>query len=398
MHGLPLVGRSLALFTISIVMLSLTIIAVSLRCFARWYLVRAFGWDDTLMVAALAIFVSLTVACINGSMDGVGHQIVDFGTNIALYSTALRWWWLAQILYIWSSAVTKISIALALLRLTVKKPHSIILYCLIGLTIANALLFFFVLVLDCRPISYFWRQADPTAEGSCLSATVLLDIAYLYSSLTILVDFTLGTLPIALVWNLQMNRWTKIAVGGILSLGAVASVAVVIRLPFLHHYSDADFLCMWQFRHGDLWETMLIQVIDSTYQIAIWSILETGLGIIAGSLVTLRPLFRWFADTSVYSKNKRYEKSTTVRYPLANLKGNGTKLSSDPRYWRPDIDDTKTMVTSVSSPSGQGFPPSNSSEERLYSGAGGVSHPYHVSVHETITVTEATHASSSSIG
>ncbi|KAJ5759849.1 P-type ATPase [Penicillium odoratum] len=378
MHGLPLVGRSLALFTIAIVMLCLTIIAVSLRCFARWYLVRAFGWDDTLMVAALAIFISLSVAFINGTMDGVGHQVVDFGTNIALYSTALRWWWLAQILYIWSSAVTKISIALALLRLTVKKLHMIILYCLIGLTIANALLFFFVLVLDCRPISYFWRRVDPTAEGSCLSTTVLLDIAYLYSSLTILVDFSLGTLPIAVVWNLQMNRWTKVAVGGILSLGAVASVAVVVRLPFLHYYSDPDFLY-------------------STYQIAIWSLLETGLGIIAGSLVTLRPLFRWFADTSVYNKNKRYERSTTVQYPLANLKGKGTK--SDPRYWRPDIDDTKTtLVTSVSSPSGQGFPPSNSSEERLYSGAGGVSHPYHVSVHETITVTEATHASSSSIG
>jgi hypothetical protein len=56
-----------------------------------------------------------------------------------------------------------------------------------------------------------------------------------------------------------MNRRTKIAVGGILSLGAMyvmilpfmgiarltrtsASVAVIIRLPFLHYYADTDFL------------------------------------------------------------------------------------------------------------------------------------------------------------
>jgi hypothetical protein len=59
------------------------------------------------------------------------------------------------------------------------------------------------------------------AKGSCLSTTLLLDIAYLYSALTIVVDFSLGLLPIVLVWNLQMNRRTKFAVGGILSLGAM---------------------------------------------------------------------------------------------------------------------------------------------------------------------------------
>lgn len=50
---MPLVGRSLSMFTLSIVMMCLAVIAVSLRCFVRWYLVRAFGWDDTLMVGAL---------------------------------------------------------------------------------------------------------------------------------------------------------------------------------------------------------------------------------------------------------------------------------------------------------------------------------------------------------
>ncbi|KAJ5948936.1 P-type ATPase [Penicillium verhagenii] len=398
MHSeLPLVGRSLAMFTLSCVMLGLSVITVSFRCFVRGYLVRAFGWDDTLMVAALIIYTSLIVCCIVGAKDGVGHQLVDFGTNIKLYESALRWWWLSQILYIWSSAVTKISIAVALLRLTIRKTHRIILYSLIGISVANALLFFFVLVLDCHPISYFWRQADPTAKGSCVSSAILLNIAYLYSAFTILCDFTLGILPIVLVWNLQMSGRTKFAVGGNSELGChvcgildigeeemrtqvltilSASVAVVIRLPFLHFYLDPDFLY-------------------STYQIAIWSIIETGLGIIAGSLVTLRPLFRWFFDASLYGKNKRYGKSGSVRYPLATLKADGTgpKLSNDPKFWRPDIDDTKGMVTSVSSPRERGYDQNNSSEEHLYPGDGSVRNPYHVSIHETITVTEVTHAS-----
>jgi hypothetical protein len=162
-------------------------------------------------------------------------------------------------LYIWASAVAKISIALALLRLTVKKVHRIILWVNIGIVIAIGLMFWFVLLLDCHPVSYFWNRVDPRYSGTCLSVDTLLDIAYLYSALTIICDMTLGILPVFLVWTLQMNHRTKIAVGGILSLGAMyvipllclctarltlssASVAVIIRLPFLQYYADTDFL------------------------------------------------------------------------------------------------------------------------------------------------------------
>jgi hypothetical protein len=82
-------------------------------------------------------------------------------------------------------------------------------------------MFWLVLLFDCQPIGYFWRQVDKDSKGSCLPLSTLLDIAYLYSSLTILCDLTLGILPAFLVWNLQMNGRTKLAVGGILSLGAV---------------------------------------------------------------------------------------------------------------------------------------------------------------------------------
>lgn len=124
-------------------------------------------------------------------------------------------------LYIWASAVAKISIALALLRLTVKKIHRIILWANIIIVVAIGLMFWLVLLLDCHPISYFWNRVDPRCSGTCLSVQTLLEIAYLYSALTIICDLTLGVLPIFLVWNLQMNRRTKIAVGGILSLGAM---------------------------------------------------------------------------------------------------------------------------------------------------------------------------------
>ncbi|KAJ5741007.1 hypothetical protein N7493_000879 [Penicillium malachiteum] len=347
--SMPLVGRSLAIFTVSIVMMAVCFITVLLRVFVRMYIVRAFGWDDTLMVVALALFVALGTCCMIGSKDGIGHTEADF-KSLELYKKALLWWWLGQMLYLWASAVAKVSIALALLRLAVKKIHRMILYAIIGLAITIGLMFWFVLLLDCHPISYFWGRVNPlTASGTCLSVNILLDIAYLYSSLTIICDFTLGIFPIVLVWNLQMNQRTKVAVGSILSLGAIASVAVVIRLPFLHYYADSDFLY-------------------STYQIAIWSIIETGLGITAGSLITLRPLFRWLLDGSIsYGRNARKQGRKTVSYPLYSFKSDRLKESDDPSNWRPDIDVSsgKFVINTVSSPQSPNFADANGSQEAL---------------------------------
>ncbi|GAB1210234.1 hypothetical protein APSETT445_009025 [Aspergillus pseudonomiae] len=129
-------------------------------------------------------------------------------------------------------------------------------------------------------------------------------------------------------------------------------------------------------------------LLDSTYQIAIWSVMETGLAIIAGSLITLRPLFRWFLDGSAsYNTNERRGK-----YPLSSLTGNTSKTaaSRDPRYWRPDIpsDDTSTfVVTAVSSPD-RLHADDNSSQEVLYPVPDPWLPPNSVNVHKTFRVGE----------
>lgn len=46
-------GRSESIFIVTVVFLGISFIAVCLRCFVRLRLVRAFGWDDALMVFAM---------------------------------------------------------------------------------------------------------------------------------------------------------------------------------------------------------------------------------------------------------------------------------------------------------------------------------------------------------
>lgn len=110
--------------------------------------------------------------------------------------------------------------------------------------------------------------------------------------------------------------------------------------------------------------------LDSTYQIAIWTIVETGLGITAGSLITLRPLFRWLLDGSMsYGRNGRTPERSSGRYRLSSFRHDGAKHSQDPNLWRPDTDaNTKTLVEIASSPRSQVSTDANSSQEALNPG------------------------------
>ncbi|EHA23249.1 hypothetical protein ASPNIDRAFT_207175 [Aspergillus niger ATCC 1015] len=335
-------GRSESIFIVTVVFLGISFIAVCLRCFVRLRLVRAFGWDDALMVFAMGLEILFALCGITGSLYGMGQKLEQLEDGYL--ETALFWWWLGQTSYVVTVVVARISIALALLRLTVSKVHTILLWCVVGVSIIVGLVFWFMLTFECKPVAHFWQRTKP---GHCMSIDKLLDIAYVYSVTAMICDFTLGLLPIFLVWKLQMSRQTKAALAGILSLGCIASAGVIVRIPFLPTYKDTEFLY-------------------ATTQISIWSNVEAGLGITAGCLVTLRPLFRWLGGTS-YSPTR--SKRNTGSMPLSSMNGAGKHPSrsehttNSTKFWRPDLnpDDTRAIVTTVQT--AQGSP--NSSQENL---------------------------------
>jgi hypothetical protein len=238
---LPLEGRSQAIFVITAIFLGFSFIAVCLRCFVRLRLVKAFGWDDALMVFAMFLNILFALAGITGAFYGMGQKtehLIQTGTM----ETAMFWWWLGQTSYVWVCAIAKISIAVALLRLTIAKVHALILWVVIGVTSIVGLVFFFMLTLQCHPVSYFWQRVrvyyPPHAPvlGSCMSLDSIIAMAWVYSIVATCCDLTLGLLPLFLVWNLQMNSQTKAALAGILGMGCV----YVHALQTGHSMHDTD--------------------------------------------------------------------------------------------------------------------------------------------------------------
>ncbi|VUC25146.1 unnamed protein product [Clonostachys rosea] len=260
---------------VTIFFLSLTTFASILRIYCRGWIIKAFSVDDWLAVAAQILYTIFSVYEITGVHYGTGQHNSRLSTED--FSKAMQMWWTCEPLYVLTNMCIKASIAIFLLRICVQRAHVIAIWIVTGITEVYSLFFFLLFILQCRPTSLFWLRytADPPA-GSCMDAKVVAGAFYGYSVISCITDWTLSILPVFMVWNLQMNTRVKISVITILAAGAIASSATIVRIPYLHSLTDID------------------DFLYSTSDVAIWSTVETGLGISAAGFATLRPLLRVF--------------------------------------------------------------------------------------------------------
>ncbi|KAE9374487.1 hypothetical protein N431DRAFT_372091 [Stipitochalara longipes BDJ] len=272
---------------VAILFLTLSWIFVSLRCYVRGFMIKSFGADDWSAVASLILFTLYCTFVLKGVEYGTGQHLANLPEqNIPI--ALKKWWWCCELAYISSTTVLKVSIAIFLGRICVKKSQIITIWVVLGVVTGFSVYYFFLVVFQCSPITYFWTQYLGAA-GKCVPAKVITNSTYAHSAISAWADWTLGIIPIFLVWNLAMNPRTKVSVALILALGAIGSTATVVRIPYIKQLAQDDFLY-------------------STTDVAIWSTVEPGIGITAAALATLRPLFRTFL-----SRSKLFGSSTRSR-------------------------------------------------------------------------------------
>ncbi|KAJ5947450.1 hypothetical protein N7466_000465 [Penicillium verhagenii] len=345
-------ARKMGVQVVAAVFMPVATIAVMLRCYVRARVVRAFGLDDAAMVFASLFYIAFCASMIGGTLYGTGYKFENLEPDNR--STAMSYWWFCEVAYCFASIGCKISVCIFLMRITVKRSHIWTLYIVMILTVIAGLIFFFLMLLQCKPLNYFWTRTkeDPSIEGHCIDINIIIIMTYIYSVFAAMCDFTVGILPIFLVRKLHMKKNAKLAVIGILSMACIASSAVIVRLPFVATFAEPDFLY-------------------STYQIAIWSCTEAGLGITAGSLATLRPLLRhWLGSRSENYPSSGFPRNSNPR--LGNSGQRAVPLGSMDASNRSELrpDKLAVMVTNIESQGGLGSTwtrssTPNSSEEGL---------------------------------
>ncbi|KAJ0296727.1 hypothetical protein Brms1b_013690 [Colletotrichum noveboracense] len=149
----------------------------------------------------------------------------------------LQWLVFFQITYAWSLPFIKASICFTVFRITNRKRYRVILWTAMIASILSTTIGFIAVVAVCRPVSYTW---DKSLDGSFAPTNIITSISYLISVMAIITDWTCAIVPTVVVCGLQMKSRVKASVCAVLALGAIASAATIIRLPYLQYYNVVD--------------------------------------------------------------------------------------------------------------------------------------------------------------
>ncbi|KAF1945262.1 hypothetical protein EJ02DRAFT_51235 [Clathrospora elynae] len=258
-------GDGVALLYGAIVLLVLSWITFILRVCVRAGR-KAWGMDDWFMCIGIVLFSVTAALCIVCCYYGSGQ----FARNLPPLTMAkgIKLFYIAEYFYAVSAMFIKISVAVALLRIAATRPpFKWALWGLIGATCIAALVFCVGIANICHPINTLWGESN----GVC-NLQLNTDVSLFFSAIEIMTDFSLSILPAILLWNVQMKGKVKASVAFMLALAGFASCATIVRLKYLTLYSDPG------------------EFMYSTGSIGFWSLMEEGIGIIAGSLPALRPL------------------------------------------------------------------------------------------------------------
>ncbi|KAK7994923.1 hypothetical protein PG990_013696 [Apiospora arundinis] len=165
-------------------------------------------------------------------------------------------------------ACLKISIGFALLRLNHSRRYSQVIWGMIGFVCVYATVSLVEWLVNCRPIAGFW---DKSIEAKCLPVAMHKGFALMNTACNIFTDVVFATLPVPVIWRLQMAHRTRVYLIGILSLGYFAVLLGIAKV-----------VCQTLFR-GDP---------DQSFHnwIQFFGFLQVNVGIMAACAPSLKPL------------------------------------------------------------------------------------------------------------
>ncbi|KAF1964375.1 hypothetical protein BU23DRAFT_521228 [Bimuria novae-zelandiae CBS 107.79] len=220
--------------------------------------------DDYLVAIA-------TVLCTVGFFLSVGSSVHGWGHHSAYVSpadttTLMKLNFVQQVIWIGAIAITRLSIALSLLRLSPDRAWKWILWAVIAIqviTYAGHMLFQFA---NCRPLKANWM---PMYDVRCWPRKYVLIFGWVANGILVALDVILALLPIHLIRTLNRTTREKMLICCLMAMGLLAAVIAAYRMGI----SDKTFA-------GDL--------VSGTVMMSMWCMLEVLLGIIAACLAPLK--------------------------------------------------------------------------------------------------------------
>jgi hypothetical protein len=197
-------------------------IAIVLRFLARRRSAGT-GIDDWAALSAYFFLLAVSVChyLIVSPYGSAGHPQSDLNTQqlkqylIILYAD--------NICYTCCTITVKLSIILLLRRIFTPRLFQIIAYILTGIFVVWWITVLFFQIFSCSPVHSFW---DFELQQSCIDTTKFYNGVAISN---ILMDFILLTLPLPMIWKLQMTLRKKLQVSFIFILGGFTLICSILR-------------------------------------------------------------------------------------------------------------------------------------------------------------------------
>ncbi|KNG82727.1 putative integral membrane protein [Aspergillus nomiae NRRL 13137] len=258
-----------------------TFIIMCLRLFSRVFVLQKMGLDDCLIVCACLTSWAFSAVTVVSVKYGLGSHIGDVDPNkMETYAMVV---WISSMCYLATLGFVKSSVCLFYTRLGDRLLTRLSM-CMLGVIVAQASSFVLVAAFQCRPIEKAWKSTLP---GTCVN----INVFYLANAaLNILTDIMTYTLPLPVIFKLQVPVKQKVALGFILCIGLFACVSSIIRITYIPAMlSDPD--ATWV-------------IAEAMY----WSVIEINVGIFASSIPSFKAIASRFIPRLIgeYSRDKGY--------------------------------------------------------------------------------------------
>ena len=199
--------------------------------FAGLFVIIRFGYklyanldlwiDDWLILATTVVAIPCAVLNVAGlAKYGMGRDM--WTLPLEDISTVLKFFFITAVLYFVATTLVKMSIISFYLRIFPQRTTQLFLWATFGFTGVWGIMFVFIAIFQCRPISYFWTSfwsdKDGLEGGTCLDANA---IALSHAVINIVLDFWIMAIPLWKLRKLQLHWKKKVGVALMFSVGIV---------------------------------------------------------------------------------------------------------------------------------------------------------------------------------
>ncbi|KAF5871037.1 putative integral membrane protein [Botrytis fragariae] len=284
---------------VSIAFIALTVCAIAIRFFSRWYTKIPLGLDELFILIAAILSIAYTAVIIvevNNNFYGQ-HVHKSDPEHLEAYLKGL---YALALLYPIALSTSKLSLLALYWRVFAATGGKVPILFAGAINGAWGVAALFVGIFSCRPIEAFWNTA---IAAKCIDYPVFFTSN---EAFTIAFDIVVLSIPVWFIAQIKRSIGERITISSTFLLGLVVTVVSAIRL----------------------WRLVVAQRLpgfDPTFNevdAGLWAIIELNLWILVASIPTFRPLLgQIWRDYS--EKTNRSGSEESPEYPLSRTRTTG---------------------------------------------------------------------------